>query len=176
MKTRILIAVVWGVLLMCLWYALERSAEHNPTEDQVVSFNENAPLAPNPKLTPGDVLTTDLNVICKVGYSKTVRDVSPADHRGVFVDYGITNPERGEYEVDHLISLQLGGSNKRTNLWPQSYRTAPYNAHLKDKLENRLRKMVCNGEMDIREAQHRIATDWIGTYNAIYGAPVVTAH
>jgi hypothetical protein len=176
MKTRILIVVVAAAVFLGLWALLERRTTPPRTEDQATAVNEGAPQAPNPVLTPGDVLTTDLTVICKVGYSKTVRDVSPADHRGVFADYGITNPERGEYEVDHLISLQLGGSNKRTNLWPQSYRTFPYNAHLKDKLENRLRKMACNGEISIQDAQHRIATDWIGTYNAIYGAPVATSH
>jgi hypothetical protein len=38
--------------------------------------------------------------------------------------------------VDHLVSLEIGGANTVQNLWPQSYDTTPWNAHVKDKLEN----------------------------------------
>jgi hypothetical protein len=38
-------------------------------------------------------------------------------------------------EMDHLIPLSLGGSNRQKNLWPQSEITEPWNAHVKDKLE-----------------------------------------
>jgi hypothetical protein len=41
--------------------------------------------------------------------------------------------------VDHLIPLELGGSNDIANLWPQSYVTV-WNAHMKDRLENRLNR------------------------------------
>ncbi|HVI91157.1 MAG TPA: hypothetical protein VM659_22855 [Dongiaceae bacterium] len=66
------------------------------------------------------VLTTDRGRICTAGYSKTVRNVPTAEKNTVYREYGITNHRTGEYEVDHLISLELGGSNDIANLWPQS--------------------------------------------------------
>jgi hypothetical protein len=77
---------------------------------------------------------------------------------------GITHHAAGEYEVDHLISLELGGSNDIKNLWPESYRTEPWNAHVKDKLEDRLHDLVCAGRISLAEAQRAIATDWIAAY------------
>jgi len=120
-------------------------------------------------MTPGDVLTTDTSVICQVGYSSTVRDVPQSLKDQVYRNYGITSRKPKEYEIDHLISLQLGGSNAIMNLWPQSYITQPLNAYTKDKLENKLRRMVCKGELDIKVAQQEIAKDWIGAYKKYIG-------
>jgi len=123
------------------------------------------PQIPNPHLTPGAVLTTDRGRICTPGYSKTVRNVPAAEKNAVYREYGITSHKAGEYEVDHLISLELGGSNDIANLWPQSYMASPLNAHVKDKLENRLHALVCSGRISIETAQKAIATDWIGAYH-----------
>ena len=57
------------------------------------------------------------------------------------------------FEIDHLISLELGGSNNIKNLWPQSYTTVTYNARTKDDLENKLHFIICNGQIDILTAQ-----------------------
>jgi hypothetical protein len=70
----------------------------------------------------------------------------------------------GEYEVNHLISLEPGGSNDVKNLWPESYRTEPWNAHVKDKLEDRLHELVCAGHLNLTEAQRAIGTAWIAAY------------
>jgi len=75
-------------------------------------------------------------------------------------------------KVDHLISLELGGSNSLKNLWPQSYVTLPYNAHKKDVLENKLHALVCSGAIDLKTAQHEIATDWIGAYRKHVGTDI----
>jgi hypothetical protein len=80
-----------------------------------------SPIVPDAQKTPGDVLTTDAKVICVPGYTKTVRNVPQAIKEQVYRIYGITSRKRGEYEVDHLISLELGGSNSIRNLWPESY-------------------------------------------------------
>ena len=70
--------------------------------------------------------------------------------------------------MDHLISLELGGSNSIKNLWPQSYETQPWNAHVKDALENELHDEVCSGRLDLATAQHDIATDWIAAYKKYF--------
>ena len=72
------------------------------------------------------------------------------------------------FEVDHLISLELGGSNSMRNLWPQSFYTETWNARVKDVLEHHLNRMVCDGKISLEEAQKAIATDWIAAYCKYY--------
>lgn len=123
-----------------------------------------APLIPNPSLTPGSLamplVTADQ--VCVPGYSSSVRDVPGWVKRRVFKSYGI-KPSR-DYEVDHLISLELGGSNDPSNLWPQSYLTPTWNAHVKDKLEDRLHALVCSKQLTLAAAQTAIRTNWIAAY------------
>jgi hypothetical protein len=40
-----------------------------------------------------------------------MRDVPAETKRQVYREYGITSHGPGDYEIDHLISLELGGSN-----------------------------------------------------------------
>lgn len=115
-------------------------------------------------MTPGATLPVTTGDICVSGYSEKVRNVPLSVKKQVYAEYGITHHGRGEFEVDHLISLELGGSNSIKNLWPQSYLTQPWNAHVKDKLENELHDEVCSGKIDLPTAQHEIATDWIAAY------------
>jgi hypothetical protein len=130
----------------------------------------NDPIIPDPQLTPGAVLTTDTSAICQPGYTKSVRHTSGRLKGEVYREYGIDR-RGGHYEVDHLISLELGGADVRENLWPQSYDTQPWNASVKDQLENFLHAEVCAGRMPIEQAQREIATDWIATYRKYLGEP-----
>ena len=88
-----------------------------------------------------------------------------------YSDYGITHRAKGQYEIDHLISLELGGSNSLRNLWPQSYLTKPWNAHVKDALENRLHQEICSGQIDLKQAQREISGDWIAAYRKRFPEP-----
>lgn len=126
------------------------------------------PVAPDPRLTPGAVLPVTRDDICVSGYSGKVRNVPQSVKKQAYVLYGIATHKTGEFEVDHLISLELGGSNSIKNLWPESYLTQPWNAHVKDVLENRLHADVCSNKIDLATAQHEIATDWIGSYKRIF--------
>ena len=56
-------------------------------------------------------------------------------------------------EIDHLISRELGGADEINNLWPQAYGTSPWNAVLKDTLENRLHKELCAGKISLKKAR-----------------------
>jgi hypothetical protein len=39
---------------------------------------------------------------------------------------------------------------------------------VKDALEDRLREMVCGGRLDLMEAQHEIAGNWIEAYKKYF--------
>ena len=115
---------------------------------------------PDPKCTPGNVLPNVTTAqVCKAGYASSVRNVPQAEKDQVFAEYGVTSHPTGAYEVDHLISLELGGSNNIKNLWPEPY-TGPDNAHEKDKVENSLHAQVCSGKMALKDAQSGIAKNW----------------
>ena len=117
---------------------------------------------PDPACTPGsiDPAVTQADIaatICRSGYTATVRP--PASDTGrwkirTYVFYGLDTGTRGEY--DHLVPLELGGSNATSNLWlePGSI------PNPKDKVENRLHDQVCAGEISLAAAQRAIATDW----------------
>lgn len=122
------------------------------------------PLRPDSVMTPGAVLDVSDTDVCTPGYSSRVRHVTAQTKREVYAEYGITVHAPGDYEVDHLISLEIGGSNSIKNLWPQSYLTEPWNAHVKDALENRLHRMVCAHTIALKTAQDAIAKDWIAAY------------
>jgi hypothetical protein len=120
-------------------------------------------ILPDPECSPGAILTTDPKVICVSGYTKTVRNVSEATKKKVFKEYGIPYTQRSNYEVDHIISLELGGSNDIANLYPESY-LIKNGARTKDIFENYLHKQICNGKMDVAEAQRQISSDWFTNY------------
>jgi len=121
-------------------------------------------LLPDASLTPGDVLTTDAKLVCVSGYAGSKRKVSQSLKDAVYKTYGILKHTSGDWEIDHLISLELGGSNTQSNLWPQSFVTQPLNAHVKDKLEDALHKRVCDGVLPLSEAQKAIALNWTAAY------------
>ena len=118
---------------------------------------------PDPTLTPGGTFNATVSQICTPGYSKSVRDVSTATKNRVYAEYHITHRAPGEYEVDHLIPLEIGGSNDIKNLFPQPAEPRP-GFHEKDVLENTLHDLVCAGKLELATAQRDIATDWYAAY------------
>lgn len=114
--------------------------------------------------TPGAVFPeATAEQICVRGYSKGVRNVPYAVKKEAYLEYGITHHEKGEYEVDHLISLELGGSNDIANLWPEAAEPRP-GFHEKDKVENYLHQEVCARRIPLAQAQAEIANDWLSVY------------
>ena len=120
---------------------------------------------PDPSCTPGAIFAgATVSQICTPGYSKSVRNVPVSLKRSVYAEYGIESHSPGSYEIDHLVSLELGGNNSRANLWPE---ISP-GYHQKDGIENRLHDAVCRGSVSLRAAQREIAHDWRHTF---VGAP-----
>jgi hypothetical protein len=128
---------------------------------QAVLAQQPTPILPDPKLTPGDTFEVTAQDVCVSGYAKKVRAVPAWLKKQAYAEYGITEYNVGDYEVDHLIPLSLGGSNSIRNLWPQSTKTSPWNSFVKDALERKLHKLVCAGQLDLKTAQREIASDWI---------------
>ena len=120
---------------------------------------------PDPECTPGAVFPLATAVqVCISGYSSSVRDVPESVKRQVYAEYGIATHTTGEYEVDHHISLELGGSNDVANLWTEPAEPQP-GFHQKDVVENYLHKQVCSGAMTLSEAQKYIATNWLDIFH-----------
>ena len=124
----------------------------------------NGALLPDHKVTPGkaDPHVTQANIqqtICKPGYTATVRDVTEATKKAVYAEYGANEKSGVCCEVDHLLSLELAGTNDIANLWPEPYLPKP-GARDKDQIEDFLHRQVCSGKMTLREAQREISTDW----------------
>jgi len=120
---------------------------------------------PDPACTPGDIFPdATKDKICVSGYSSSVRSVPASEKDAVYAEYGITHHATGEYEVDHFVSLELGGSNDISNLFPEAAEPKP-GFHEKDKVENYLHDQVCNGNMSLADAQRQIATNWVAVYD-----------
>jgi hypothetical protein len=143
------------VLLVCLGFIRAQTAA--------------PPMLPDPHLTPGDILTTNENIVCQTGYTATVRDVTDSVKRAVFRRYGLIKRVNESWEVDHLVALELGGSNSILNLWPQAGFTTPLNFKIKDRLENALHDLVCAGQLSLQEAQKSMATNWAKAYKEFLG-------
>lgn len=133
--------------------------------------NNNGVLLNDLTSTPGATLDVSLEELCTPGYTQGVRNVSVTTKKQVCTAYGVTAAHCNgkEYEIDHLISLELGGSNSAKNLWPQPYQPKP-GAREKDRLENWLHKEVCDGTISLADAQKQIATDWYSAYLNMTGA------
>ena len=143
---------------------------------------------PNPKLTPGATFTNvTVEQLSIKGYANKfnggVRHVPESEKRAVFIAYfGKVPAHPGDWEIDHLISLEIGGSNEQENLWPQPYH-ADWNARQKDRLENWLAASVRHCLKDkghdaatalLRQYQTEVATDWIACYKKHIVEPALT--
>ena len=136
---------------------------------------------PDNELTPG-VARRELTreIICRTQWGKDERHVTDAMKKSVFQAYGLSGnddspcvPDKNgrRCEVDHLISRELGGADDVRNLWPEPYGTQPWNAARKDRVENRLHKEVCAGNISLEEARKEIVKDWRIPYKRYFGEP-----
>jgi hypothetical protein len=102
--------------------------------------------------------------------TKSIRPPSTYTHHlkiEQIVEYGYADTHLSDYEEDHLIPLELGGSpTDPRNLWPEPLETSipDGGARFKDKVENHLHAQVCAGNLTLEEAQKEISTDWYRVY------------
>lgn len=124
---------------------------------------------PDPVCTPGSVnpavtQATIKQTICKVGWTATVRP--PASDTGpikvtAMRSYGEAAASSGTTEFDHLVPLELGGSDDVTNLWPEPSDLPGHGFNnSKDLVENALKSAVCSGKVPLDTARLAIAVNW----------------
>jgi hypothetical protein len=104
----------------------------------------------SPDVTPANVGRT----ICVPGWSRSIRPPSDYTSRLKLEQMRARGlgGRAGDYQEDHLISLELGGHpTDPRNLWPEPYPRAS----AVDRVENELHARVCDGSLDLREAQRR---------------------
>jgi anti-sigma factor RsiW len=141
--------------------ALGFAIAHLPTASQAAVLS-----MPDSRLTPGATVLVSRPAVCSQPGAGN-KEVPTALRRRVFQEYGISKADPRAYEVDYLVTPALGGADDIHNLWPHSH-SAVWNARVKDALEDRLREMVCAGNLDLGEAQQEIATDWISAYKKYF--------
>jgi anti-sigma factor RsiW len=125
---------------------------------------------PDLRLTPGAIVPVTASEVCGAAATKREPVVPVSLKRKVFEEYGVTPRQPDAYEVDYLITPELGGATDIRNLWPEPYQDTVWNAHVKDQLEDRLHRMVCRGDLDLATAQRDISTDWIAAYRKYFHA------
>jgi hypothetical protein len=99
----------------------------------------------------------------------TIRDVPQSEKFAVEREYGMAaRPYGRTIEIDHIVALELGGSNDIANLFPEPG-SGPADYHVKDRLETRAHDTVCAGRLSLRTAQLSMAVDWEAFYRRLFG-------
>jgi hypothetical protein len=130
-------------------------------------------LGPNPdrRCSPGAYYSKlTKRVICGAGFrTSAIRNVLQSEKYAVEIEYGLAPVHYGHsLEIDHIVSLELGGSNDIANLFPEKLNAGP-GYKVKDRLENEVHDWVCAGKIGLRPAQRQIAGDWQALYRKVFG-------
>jgi hypothetical protein len=130
--------------------------------------SHNGQSLPDPACTPGTVnpavsQATIADTICKSGWTSTVRpptSVTGKLKKQLDTAYGL--PTTTEGELDHLVSLELGGAlADPANLWVEPGKIP----NPKDAVENKLHSAVCSGLVPLATAQKAIAGNWTTAFD-----------
>jgi hypothetical protein len=121
---------------------------------------------PVASLTPGATIDIEIRDVCVA--ARPPQEIGPAVRQAVLRSYGMEAVPPDQYELDYLITPQLGGAPDPRNLWPQRYRERVWNAWVKDQLEDLLPRFVCEGRVDLRTAQRDVAADWVAAYRKYF--------
>lgn len=102
----------------------------------------------NPEVRQSNIQTT----VCVSGYTKTIRP--PTSYTGYLkraeLRWRKMPGSVSEYQLDHFISLSLGGSAFDTrNLWMESVEQA----RRTDRLEGQWHRDLCAGHLTLKQAQ-----------------------
>jgi hypothetical protein len=152
-----------ATVLVGLSYARRESSAMRALTSQPDVF-----LLPKNELTPGAARAVTVDEICRPGRGTVTQRVPAAVHRAVFESYRADYRRAADYELDYLITPELGGIADARNLWPQPFSRTEWNAHVKDELERLFHRLVCEQQIDLTTAQREMAGDWISAYKRYF--------
>ena len=130
-------------------------------------------LGPNPDraCSPGGYYSgLTKAVLCSSSFhTSSIRNVPESEKFAVEAEYGMAPGHYGSsLEIDHIVPLELGGSNEIANLYPEKLDAGP-GYRVKDRLENKAHDLVCSGAIGLRAAQRGIASNWERSYRSVFG-------
>lgn len=155
-----------AIFVLLLFTSLARAQDGRPYD----YTQEENPLLPHGLQTPGSLTypAPKISEMCSREFRKKFPEIPHELKQKVFEAYGIDISKSNLYQMDHLITPEVGGGNDIKNLWPQSLVSRPWNAHMKDRLENHLHREICQGRMSPNHAQTLLTLDWIDSYCIIF--------
>lgn len=169
----------WQIIILVIMVIVVLYRLHLPNKNNLAaqtssptSTCQSVNFLPDKNCTPGALnpAVTQQNInqtICRSGYTKTIRPSESVTYPIKLAQmkaYGDTG-KTGDYELDHLISLELGGAAAEVkNLWPEPHQGV-YNSYDKDVIENYLNQQICQGQITLKTAQDEIRTNWIAVLN-----------
>ena len=151
------------VLLAVVWISRAGDMVRGPRPE----FGAPLPIA---TLTPGAVSSLTAMELC--AGARPSRLVTAESREQVLRDYGMEKVSTRTYELDALITPELGGTTAPENLWPQRYASPVWNARVKDELEQLLPRLVCANQVELAQAQREIASDWVAAYKRYFKTDV----
>jgi hypothetical protein len=154
-------AAVLTALLLLTFVAAKISLHENYTVARIGAI-------PNVQLTPGATNPIGIQDVCSANVSANDPAVPDPLKREVLKEYGLKDAPVNAYEIDYLVTPQLGGAADIRNLWPQPSLHTVWNARVKDALEDRLHYLVCSGQLDLATAQREISQDWVAAYKKYF--------
>jgi hypothetical protein len=159
-RPSLLILLGATLLLSITWLAFANSTMKGNYEE--VGFGEKSFMVayPNKTMTPGKIIPgVTRQDVCQSGYAKKVRsDLTKTKKQMIYRNYNVPY-DTSKYQIDHLVPISIGGSNDVENLWPQPI---VHNAGYleKQQVAQWLHEKVCNGSIQIEEAQRLMLKDW----------------
>jgi hypothetical protein len=166
--SRVLIAFMAAVLVSSCAAPLG-VGQNDATEERVHTEPAGAP---NPDVNQAIIHQT----ICVPGWTTTVRPATSYTN-GVklklMLEQGLASSEASRYELDHFVPLALGGHPRDPrNLWLQLW-DGEWGARTKDRLEVKMKTLVCSGRLTLDAAQQAVRLNWRSAYRLYVGRPSV---
>ena len=156
MKTLIALLIIAGAATVHAQYRHDGS--YALPNARLTPGAANPALIADPSGKPHMVDGHEANLCAKDFRTGPWRKVSESEKKKACAEYGLTKcPDAKTIELDHLVSLEIGGSDALANLWPEPQPQARLKDHA---LEDRLPKLVCSGRISIKAAQSCISGDW----------------
>ena len=154
-------ATVLAALLLLTGVAIRVSLRENYAVEKIGAI-------PNVNLTPGATNPIGIQDVCSANVSTNDPAVPDPLKREVLRAYGLNDVPANAYEIDYLVTPQLGGTANIRNLWPQPSLNTVWNARVKDALEDRLHYLVCSGQVNLATAQREISQNWVAAYRKYF--------